>query len=670
MKISRQTVDKLGVKLYDRASAVVAELIANSFDSDAENVRVRVPLRSLLRTSDASNDSEYDFEIIDDGHGMEPTEANTNFLVVGKDRRKGSGQGAESREKKRRVMGRKGIGKLAPFGICRQIEVISCGGSETSRGYLTSHFIMEYDEIIKDTSDNYYPVAGLKHKTYSKKRGTIIRLSEFLSKRVPDQETFLRQLARRFGTMPNDFSIIVEDTRNPQQNPPTEVKPTDIPIVDSTKIDLASRPVLLEDGSELPVQGWVAMAKESYKDTESAGVRIYARNKIVATTRDFGLVSGYTGEFTLKSYLVGEISAEWIDDDNGEDLIRTDRQDILWESEFGQALSRWGQELLKEVGQKSRQPRREKVGQRFMDIVQIKERAEERFSDSRVVETAVDLGRTIGGFAAEDELEDQVYIDGLSEIILSVAPHRALIDAFREFNAQIAAEKATLDSLIDLFSTTRIAELASYSQIASERVTALQNLEDFINRDAQEYKLQEIIASAPWLIDPTWNVVTANEELKTFADRMRQYWKKNYNEDLEIAIDHQSSKPDFTAVGVRSQLNVIEIKRPGHAFNSRDFERFQKYVQAFRKLFTTTDSIASDFPNGWKILLVCDKINISDDTKSEAMSSYRSKNEVEHIKWVDFLTKSQRANSEFLRVHREAKRKVSQLESSQETIDS
>ena len=30
MRISRRTVDKLGVKLYDRASAVVAELVASS----------------------------------------------------------------------------------------------------------------------------------------------------------------------------------------------------------------------------------------------------------------------------------------------------------------------------------------------------------------------------------------------------------------------------------------------------------------------------------------------------------------------------------------------------------------------------------------------------------------------------------------------------------------
>jgi len=40
MKISRLTVDKLGVKLYDRVSAVIAELVANSYDADATKVTI------------------------------------------------------------------------------------------------------------------------------------------------------------------------------------------------------------------------------------------------------------------------------------------------------------------------------------------------------------------------------------------------------------------------------------------------------------------------------------------------------------------------------------------------------------------------------------------------------------------------------------------------------
>jgi hypothetical protein len=48
MRISRLTVDKLGVKLYDRVSAVLAELVANSYDADATNVEILAPMGEYL----------------------------------------------------------------------------------------------------------------------------------------------------------------------------------------------------------------------------------------------------------------------------------------------------------------------------------------------------------------------------------------------------------------------------------------------------------------------------------------------------------------------------------------------------------------------------------------------------------------------------------------------
>lgn len=47
MRISRLTVDKLGIKMYDRVSAVLAEVIANAYDADAENVQVSLPWGSF-----------------------------------------------------------------------------------------------------------------------------------------------------------------------------------------------------------------------------------------------------------------------------------------------------------------------------------------------------------------------------------------------------------------------------------------------------------------------------------------------------------------------------------------------------------------------------------------------------------------------------------------------
>ena len=116
------------------------------------------------------------------------------------------------------------------------------------------------------------------------------------------------------------------------------VEPFSVSTIDGTLIDLSAKPVTTEDGRQLAVTGWLGLAKNAYKNEEMAGVRLYARNKIVAVTRDFEQPAGFTGEFTVRSYLVGEVHAEWLDSDDGEDLIRSDRQGILWESDYGRAL--------------------------------------------------------------------------------------------------------------------------------------------------------------------------------------------------------------------------------------------------------------------------------------------------------------------------------------------
>ena len=48
MKIERTIVDKLGLHMYDKVSAVVAEIIANSYDADAEKVIIKLPLGKAL----------------------------------------------------------------------------------------------------------------------------------------------------------------------------------------------------------------------------------------------------------------------------------------------------------------------------------------------------------------------------------------------------------------------------------------------------------------------------------------------------------------------------------------------------------------------------------------------------------------------------------------------
>ncbi len=653
LRISRLTVDKLGVKLYDKASAVVAELIANGYDADAETVTVRIPLGIQLasKAGGSLTDLGYVIEVEDDGHGMTPDEAIGYYLRIGADRRTRKGvDGSRSRKKKRPVMGRKGIGKLAPFGICRRIEVWSAGGPKTKDGYAITHFFMDFDKIVTDDDDAVPLEVGAEDRGWSKKSGTRIRLTSFLAKRVPDLETFLRQLAVRFTFAKPDFKILILDTTN-DGTKTIKVNPLDIPLLPGSKIDLSSRPVVTDDGITLPVSGWLGMAKEAYKNEEMMGVRIYARGKIAGVTRDFNQPAGFTGEFAMRSYLVGQVEADWLDLDLGDDLVRTDRQDILWDSDYGQELRKWGAELIKEIARISREPRRVRVRDEFLRKSQIEERARQRYGDKQVARVAIDLAKKFGGFAAEDELSDDMYVEDLSQIILSVAPHQALMEAFHEFTNQVTKGEASMDQMLDIFSKAQIAELASYAQIAAQRVRVIKELQQIIDVSMDENQFQALIAQAPWLIEPSWTVITKNQSLKNFKHSFEKFWKKSHGSDVVLAIGQEDKRPDFTLVSIDGLLHIVEIKKAGHAFDDTDFTRLINYVDAFEEFFKENAETVADFYREWRIDLVADGEKLKKSPNQHAYAALKDKGRVKRMSWRDFLTRAKKVHEQFLDVH-------------------
>ena len=108
MGISLNVLNHLGLNLYSNTPAVLAEVIANSWDADAHIV-----------------DVQFDFEnktikIVDDGHGMSVADINEKYLYVGYQKRAGN---CFHTPGGRRPMGRKGIGKLSLFSIADKYSV-------------------------------------------------------------------------------------------------------------------------------------------------------------------------------------------------------------------------------------------------------------------------------------------------------------------------------------------------------------------------------------------------------------------------------------------------------------------------------------------------------------------------------------------------------------------
>ncbi|MCD4780801.1 MAG: ATP-binding protein [Candidatus Omnitrophica bacterium] len=165
LTINLSVLNDLGINLYSNLPAVISEIVANSWDADAENVNIQLEKSGLKMI------------ITDDGCGMNYSDINDKYLHVGYKRREA---GLDVTPKhKRNVMGRKGIGKLSLFSIANTIKVESVVRSK-SKLIEKNGLILKGTDIeksIKKNEPSYTPKV-LNQNQITITKGTKITLSD------------------------------------------------------------------------------------------------------------------------------------------------------------------------------------------------------------------------------------------------------------------------------------------------------------------------------------------------------------------------------------------------------------------------------------------------------------------------------------------------------------
>ena len=686
MTISRLTIDKLGVRLYDRVSAVIAELIANSYDADATIVTVEAPMGQFLATKTAGKVEDKGLEIIvsDNGIGMTPDEVNAFYLKVGAERRNdtGKGRGDKSEKYNRKVMGRKGVGKLAPFGICEEIEVLTSGGkkvevlatekSDKKSGYRTAHLILDRTKIVNDTDDKYFPEVGHQDGTLSPKCGTIIRLRKFSSyRRVNDHQSFVRQLAQRFGIQSNDWKIVTRNSEKEEAEGNEKIVGSfDIETMENSRIEFKgphsptlrirnsdnyrvigpeNRPIdslmagFASDDYFYPITGWVAYARKPYMDELMAGIRIYCRGKIAAQTAVFNRKAGFPGEHNIRSYLVGEIHADWLDE--SEDLIQTDRRDILWSHELGQALEEWGKAVINKIGKIARDPMRKTMLERFFAVGKVRERIQAEFpSDSQnaIRETAEKVAGMFGRSIRGGEVNDEGVVNSMVQLSLNLAPH---ITLHEELRAAADKTESTVSTINQILKTARVAELSSFGTIAEDRLGVIGRLQSLIaDPDAVEQNFQGLLEDAPWLINPEWSPVTQNQTFNTIIEKFRKLYGESSIKPE--AVQNKEKRPDFVLLNQDNRVQIVEIKNQGHKLINPEMDRIIEYYMAMKDLLISNIQDDSLYKEP-RITVVCDGIQLS-GSREIAFEAYCRDGILTRVSWTTFLMRTRRVHQEFL----------------------
>lgn len=691
MTISRLTIDKLGVRLYDKVSAVISELISNSYDADAREVLVYAPMGQFLATKveGVITDKDYEITIDDDGIGMTPEEINNYYLKVGAERRteSGRGRGDKSPIFDRSVMGRKGVGKLAPFGICEIIEILSSGGEEITRmdqdgneesGYLTAHLILNRSEILSDEDEAYKADNGELDNTLSEQTGTKITLKKFAYRKVPDFTNFARQISQRFGISSENWQVYLHDTTKEEEadDYAQSVDRFTIETMPNTKMtfDGPDGPCIATDSSSeykvvlptddisaeleagfyheddkfYPIKGWMAYSKKPYKDDLMAGVRIYCRGKIAAQTTVFNRRAGFTGEHDVRSYLVGELNVDWLDET--EDLILTDRRDILWSHELGEAFQKWGQKMILKIGNLSRDPFKKNTLKTFFEIGEIDEKIEAAYPGEKQVEirkNAKEFATMLGKSIRLEEAESPETVEPLVQLSLLLAPHITLDEKLRE----AADDEATpLSVLSNILRIARIAELSSFGRIAADRIKIIDRVEKLKDTpDTAEDELQDLLQNAPWLINPEWSPVTSNKSFKRLKDEFEKYYEKTTGDSISLDDFYDSGKrPDFVLTNTEEGIEIVEIKRPVHSITNPEMDRIITYHDVMKTFLAVPGN--EEFLRlfrSFHITLVCDGLNLTGAQKT-AFDKYRDDKILEHITWSTFLLRTERMHKDFL----------------------
>jgi len=197
MKFAGGLVKHLGLQMYSGAVPAIAELIANAYDADAPDVEVVIPFGKAIS-------DDLTIEVRDSGHGMTFDEINDAYLVLGRDRRRAGDYSPAGRK----VMGRKGLGKLAGFGIANVMEIW------TVRDEHLTAFRMDYDAITRNGEAGFvepYRPQILHDRPLEERdpiqHGTCVRLFRLQLKRAIPEDGFHESMVRRFAVLSDTFRV-------------------------------------------------------------------------------------------------------------------------------------------------------------------------------------------------------------------------------------------------------------------------------------------------------------------------------------------------------------------------------------------------------------------------------------------------------------------------------
>lgn len=333
MKFDPRTIEHLGVKMYSTLPPALAELISNAYDADAENVSINF----------VTVGSRKSITVKDDGHGMSAEDIQNKFLVIGRNRRSEDGDKPTARFK-RFATGKKGLGKLALFGLAKFITVDTIQNGKRNR------FVLNWDDLISSKS-TYKPKWEISEAPTQNPNGTTIKLSELKRQSPFDINAIADSLSNIF-IVDNTFKITLEE------NDRVTTVSTERRYKNFDKEFSWDVAELANDNKQFSgkISGFFYTSLTPVRPNSGLrGISLFSRGKLVNSPEFFS--SSTSSHFY--QYLSGWVSVDYIDtlDD---DVISTNRQSVDWDHPDMVTLRNYLTSLVNRVKKEWREKRKER----------------------------------------------------------------------------------------------------------------------------------------------------------------------------------------------------------------------------------------------------------------------------------------------------------------------
>lgn len=583
LRFHGRVIDHLGIDMYQSPVAAVAELVSNAWDADAEKVVITLP-----RTVGPAGI----LEIADDGHGMTLEDCEKRFLAVGYDRRKGDAK-ARSSGKQRPLMGRKGIGKFAGFGIADvvEIETISAETGERTKFSLDIRHLRGDGGDYVGTDESDIEVADYEGPDEARKsaHGTTVRLRKLTMAKRPSATQFIRSMARRFLLLERtgDFRLFVgsdpirsvDDSEQIEFDFPRDFRPDEVP--DSLRMEELPPPEdVLGKGSAAPPAptGWgierldsgrlirwrVLFYKEPITEEDLAGISVFAHGKLAQAPFLFNLTGGLGGQHGAV-YMSGQVEADFIDEQS-RDLIATERQRVNWEAAETQELLKWGQRRVRRLLALWRDRRgEEKVKALEERIAPFSARLAKLPTREREV-----VKRALRNIAKIETLSQRQFAD-LAASVLTAWEGGRLLDLTHQL-----ADADSLDEadLLNIMVEARVLTALHTAEAVKAQLNLVLGLRDRIASRELENAVRDFIAENPWLVSPEWSTFQKERSVEHVTDAAAVEAGLPADAAFRGRIDLVLSSGDH--------LLLLEFMRPGVKVDWDHISRFERYVRAIR----------------------------------------------------------------------------------------